>query len=160
MWLSLIVDKWFYKYRYKTKDIRKNGSVLLRYACCQSAATSNNKPKKQCTNPAQARDVRHMTRYDCHGLLSIAPSPGFCDITLTHQFYHEPYNDISIPSQWLNYIAEKHDLGLTQVRDACPNWLWIHWMLGVRYFGEFCKRQRVEKASNSSKRLYITIGHS
>jgi len=56
-----------------------------------------------------------MTRYDCHGILSILPRPSFCDVVLTHKSYHEPYNDISIPSQWLDYIAEKHDLGPTVV---------------------------------------------
>jgi hypothetical protein len=58
-----------------------------------------------------------MTRYDCHGRVSIAISPGLsvCDVKLTHEFYHEPYNDISIPSKWLTYIEEKHDFGPTQV---------------------------------------------
>jgi hypothetical protein len=60
-----------------------------------------------------------MTRYDCHGTLSISPCPSFCDITLTHEIRHESYNNISIPSQWLDYIEEKHDLGPTQV---CGVW--------------------------------------
>jgi len=33
-----------------------------------------------------------MTRYDCHGILSILPRPSFCDVVLTHKSYHEPYN--------------------------------------------------------------------
>jgi hypothetical protein len=90
--LASIADKWFYKYRYKTKNIRKDGSVQLRYECCQSAAamSENNKPKRPCINPAQTRDVSGMRRYDCHGLLSISPRPSFCDIVLTHDFDHEP----------------------------------------------------------------------
>jgi len=64
-----------------------------------------------------------MTRYDCHGQFSIALGPGICDVVLTHQLYHEPYNDISIPSKWLTYIVEKHELGPTQVCGAHLNWL-------------------------------------
>jgi len=52
-----------------------------------------------------------MIRYDCRGVLTISPRPGFCDIALAHGFHHEAYTDISIPSQWLTYIEEKHALG-------------------------------------------------
>jgi len=56
-----------------------------------------------------------MTRYECHGILSISHRPSFCDVSLTHEIYHEPYDNISIPSQWLDFIAKKHDLGPTTV---------------------------------------------
>jgi hypothetical protein len=81
--------------------------------CCQSAEYAK-KPKPSDNPLVKLRENLGMDKYHCAGSLSIRvkphpyrPGSHLTYLFITHDIYHVPYVDVSIPPEALSYIKDQ-----------------------------------------------------